>query len=356
MKAGKGQAGIASAGGTVAAVCSAVCLFWGCATEQEIDVSSILKSIDKGAGKPAQKYEGPDAPDTPVSGMPPPTTLPGAHVERKAGEITIQPDCLVQINVEEDGNLSGTYPVNDIGAVELGYIGAIILYNKTEKEAERQIRERLISRDFRNATVTVKIVKASYDKIMVVGAVGKAGEVRIGAGDAITLNDALRRAGGLRTSVKGAKVKVIRKGLLTPFPTALEGEEYGLETAEGKPSIPDVKLSNNDVVNVFSGEVASPEVGGDRDIMVVGAVPRPGIVRFSPGEQCTVMYLFFKIGGLPQYADKKKVKLVRRGEDGQETETIIDVEKILSEGKPEDDKILENGDRIVVPARRLTLF
>lgn len=329
----------------------------GCASRGDIDLDSLLKEL--GAEGKTTQHAGTGSPDRPVTGLPDIGDGASAGADgASAAEITIQPDCVVQVTVKEDKSLDGNYPVNEIGAVELGYVGPVILYNKTEADAEQKIRDVLTDRGFKAATVGVKILRASYDKVLVVGAVNKAGQVKIGAGEAISLNDVLLRAGGLRTSVKGAKVKIVRAGLLTPFPTALEGEEYALETEDGKPSIPDVRVRNNDVVNVFSGQAGVVEAGGEKEVIVLGEVSRPGIYRFAADEACTMMHLVFKLGKLPMYANQKAVKIVRAGEDGngEKSEIVVDVEKIVNEGKPEDDVPLENGDRVIIPARKLTLF
>jgi hypothetical protein len=59
---------------------------------------------------------------------------------------------------------------------------------------------------------------------------------------------------------------------------------------------------------------------------------------------------------LPPYANAKAIKIMRRDKNGNEQEIKVNTEKILSEGKPEDDVALDNGDRIVIPARRISLF
>ena len=329
----------------------------GCATHQAANIDELLKAMNSSSVRSAKKTGDGISPDTPSSNLPTLENVADKSDEViKTTDLTIQPDCLLQISIEEDRSLDGSYPVNELGAVELGYVGPVILYNKTEREAEKKIKDVLQNRDFKNATVKVRIIRASYDKIQVIGVVNKPGYVRIGAGDAISLTDALLRSGGLRTSVKGAKVKIIRNGQLSPVSTALEGEVYDLETTDGKPSIPDVKVRNNDVVNVFSETTSVPELGIEKEIIVLGEVPRQGVYRFAPGEPCTMMHLAFKIGDMPLYTNKKEVRLIRKGDDGKVKETIIDLEKILKDGKTEDNVGLEHGDKIIFSARKLTLF
>lgn len=373
----------------------------GCASTSHRDetLARLLGDMEK-AGiprgvsveKPVDSYRlGSDSPDRPVAGLPslpdmastahdkvssrveapdlrdtPSDTLlrnergagraEGRLVVRSAPDITIQPDCVVQIGVAEDPTLDDNYPVNEIGAVDLKYIGPVILVNKTEEEAALKISEVLVSREFRKATVKVKILRASYDKIKVDGAVEKVGLIRIGAGDKISMNDALLRAGGIRASAKGAKIRVVRGGLLSAVGDALNGEEYALVDENGVPRVPDVMLKNNDVVIVFSSEAKLMLAGGEKEILVVGEVNRPGVYRFTNDEPCTIMHLVFKMGGLPAYANKRAMIIMRKNESGEEEEIEVDAEKILKEGRAEDDYTLENGDRVVVPARRISLF
>ena len=60
-----------------------------------------------------------------------------------------------------------------------------------------------------------------------------------------------------------------------------------------------------------------------------------------------------RAGGLADFANKKKVKLIRKkeGEPNGTTTTIVDLSEILDKGKIDKDIILEPGDLIVVPER-----
>jgi len=321
-----------------------------------VDYSRYVRDLERRDRTHADDGEGPDSPETQISGLPPLEGVPEEALPLGGQNITIQPDSLVQVRVEEDPSLNGSYPVNSLGAIELGYVGPVILYNRTETSAAKKIEEVLRTRDFKNATVSVRILRASYDKVRVAGAVNKDGVIKIGAGDAISLNDALLRAGGLRASVRGARVKIVRSGLLSAVAPALKGEEYSLVTDDGLPSVPSVWLRNNDVAFVFSAaEEVSREVAS-RSILVLGHVKREGVYVFKGSEQSTIMYLLFKMGGLPPYANGKKIQVIRRDADGFEYEYIVNALRILERGDPEEDFELENGDRVIVKGRRLSLF
>lgn len=300
--------------------------------------------------------ENPEQPDA----MIPDTVKNMAAKDSKSAEatmeVTIQPGCLVQISVKEDPSLDGSYPVNEIGAIELGYIGAVILHNYTERDAAEQIRKILMRRAFKTATVNVKITRASYDSIRVKGDVNKPGLIRIGSGSFVSLNDALLRVDGIRGSAKETTVRIVRGGMTNAVSESVPGEEYSLVDKNGKPCVPDVILRNNDVVYVFAWRGKPPPNAGWKEVLVLGEVKKPGAYKFAPAEKSTLLHLILKMEGLPPFADKRAIKIVRRDEDGYEREIQVDATRLLKYGKPEDDFLLEDGDRVIVPERRLTLF
>jgi len=69
-----------------------------------------------------------------------------------------------------------------------------------------------------------------------------------------------------------------------------------------------------------------------------------------------LMYLLFKIGGLPRFARGNKISVVRRDKNGNDKKFIMDGDKLMKDGRPEDDLVLETGDRIVVPARSISFL
>jgi protein involved in polysaccharide export with SLBB domain len=346
----------------------------GCATsnDYDIDVDALLQQLEMEAGMgpsgAAVPAPVPVASVTPVAAVVPvavtsPTpgavtpAVPAAAVLQ--GELTIQPDCLVQISVAEDPALNGSYPVNEIGAVKLGYVGPVILYNKTEAQAAAKIKDILTSRHFRNATVQVRVIRRSYDKVRVSGEVLSSGLIKIGAGDAISLNDALLRAGGLKPTARGARVKIVRNGLLLATAATEPGEVYALTDAEGRPMMPEVWLRNNDIAYVFIpvGDSNTPVAGGAISIVVLGQLQQPGIYKFKAGQPCSMMHLMFRVAGqMTPYANRKKVTIIRKNAKGWDEEIRVNVERLMKNGDPSADVPLQNGDRVVIPKRKISLF
>jgi len=326
-----------------------------CATSHDVDWNEFMRQM--AVDNKADVDEDQPGPDKPASDLPP---APKDDPVVKAGEVTIQPDCVLQVSVREDSALDGSYSVNDIYAIQLGYVGPVFLNNMTEEQASEKIKNVLENRFFNRATVTVRILRNSYDKVAVYGQVVNGGVIKIGSGDKISLNDALLRVGNFTTSIKGARVRIVRGGLLSAVSSSIDGEVLDLLDENDEPKVPEVYLWNNDVAYVFtsSGTAEGSTVveEGDKRILVLGEVNRQGIYTFSGSSPCTMMHLIFKMNGFPTYANTEEIKLIRPDGDGGEQEILVDASKILDEGDPEKDIRLENGDRVIVPERRMRLF
>jgi len=271
---------------------------------------------------------------------------------RALTKLTVQPESVIEISVAEDTTLGGTYEVNGSSAISFGYVGMVFLPNMTEEQAAASIKHTLEERGFRSATVQVRIIKASYDMVRITGAVTQPSDLKIGPGSSILMREALRRAGTLKTQTKGAKVKIVRGGLRNPIGLEADGEEYSLVGPDGKASIPEVSLHGTDWAHVFPGDEGTVVGLGEKEILVLGEVSQPGMIRFANSEACTMMRLLFKIS-LSRWADTRNVLVVRKGPEGTEEKINVDVRRILQYGDPNDDIGLENGDRVIVKERRI---
>ncbi len=359
----------------------ATLLAGGCASSsrREVVLADLMRDIDaqgEALAAPSNAGDRPDAPMTlvPNSASPAPAntaTPAGTSMETApagnympldlalgGGALTIQADSVLRITVGEDPGLSGSYPVNGLGGIQLGYIGPVILDNLTEDDAAKKISQILMSREFHTATVTVKILRPSYDQVRISGAVRRPGLIKIGAGDEVSLNNALNQVGGITDTPWRTKVKVVRGGLRSILSPYLPGEVYDLSDEKRNPQMPDVMLRNNDMVLVYS-KVQQRNKGlpeEPRWVLVLGEVSQQGFYRFEPSERFTMMNLIFRMGDLPPYANDKAIRVIRADRDGIEQEFRVNVREIMEEGDPELDFPLQSGDRIIIPARRISLF
>ncbi len=86
-------------------------------------------------------------------------------------------------------------------------------------------------------------------------------------------------------------------------------------------------------------------------VYITGQVRAQGPLEIPPDEMLTVSKAILKAGGFLEFANRKKVKLVRKTVEGQTQTTLVDLHEILERGKLEKDPVLEPGDLINVPER-----
>jgi len=103
---------------------------------------------------------------------------------------------------------------------------------------------------------------------------------------------------------------------------------------------------------VISMNVPSPILGR---VYIWGQVHNQGPLDIQVNENLTAGQAILRAGGFADFANEKKVKVIR-GSTGADknkpTQTInLDMEEILQQGKTEKDIVLQPGDLIIVPSR-----
>lgn len=88
-------------------------------------------------------------------------------------------------------------------------------------------------------------------------------------------------------------------------------------------------------------------------VYVWGQVRTQGAVEIPANESFTAGKAILRAGGFADFANKKKVKLVRSGKPGSTDKQTFELNmvEILEEGKTEKDMLLQQDDFIIVPAR-----
>jgi len=88
-------------------------------------------------------------------------------------------------------------------------------------------------------------------------------------------------------------------------------------------------------------------------IFIFGQVGRQGVLEVKPDEEMTLGQAILLSGGFGDFADKRKVRIIRK-RAGKEPEKItVDLKDVLEKGRIEKDIKLEPGDYIFVPERWL---
>jgi protein involved in polysaccharide export with SLBB domain len=86
-------------------------------------------------------------------------------------------------------------------------------------------------------------------------------------------------------------------------------------------------------------------------IYVYGAVKQQGPQEIPPDEAYTVSKAIIRAGGFGDFANKRKVKLTRK--NGQES--MVDLKRVIEEGKTDEDIELQPDDQIYVPQRLINM-
>ncbi len=82
-------------------------------------------------------------------------------------------------------------------------------------------------------------------------------------------------------------------------------------------------------------------------VYVYGAVKGQGPQDIPSDETYTVSKAVIRAGGFGDFADKRKVKVTRK--NGQDF--VIDLKRVIEQGRSEDDVVLQPDDQIYVPQR-----
>jgi polysaccharide biosynthesis/export protein len=127
-------------------------------------------------------------------------------------EVTIQPYRLdagdrLRVTVFEQGDLSGTYSVDQAGYIAFPLIGAVPTRGRTLQEMEGIIAAKLREGYLRDPDVTIEVDQ--YRSFFVLGEVGASGQYSYVPG--MTVQTAVAIAGGFSPRANQASVDVTRK-------------------------------------------------------------------------------------------------------------------------------------------------
>jgi polysaccharide export outer membrane protein len=84
---------------------------------------------------------------------------------------------------------------------------------------------------------------------------------------------------------------------------------------------------------------------------VTGQVMRQGAQEIPRDRQVTVAAAILEAGGFADFADRRRVRLIRPSADGEKKRFTIDVKAVLERGDASKDMLIQPGDYIVVPER-----
>jgi len=228
---------------------------------------------------------------------------------------------VVQLTCVEEPTLNKEYTITDTGLILLQYIGAVEVAGLTEKAAAERISTAFTTQQIlRTATITLKLKRHQYQPITYGGALKKAGQMPWREG--LKLSDVLRVAEPTETA-ELAQIRISRA----------DGNVASANAAKTPPDDPILEPGDRVFVPL--------RVGGN-EIIVLGAVIKPGLVPFTSG--MTVSEAIRAAGGLRVDGDDTRIAVTFRAGGSSVANLTV----------PGSDVALAPGDQLTVPIRSAT--
>jgi protein involved in polysaccharide export with SLBB domain len=233
--------------------------------------------------------------------------------------------------------------VSDSGEVEHPYFGRVMAKGKTHRQLADEIKKILERPDgyYYQATVLISLATSgvSRGKVYISGAVSKPGPFDIPVNENMTASKALSSVGVMEDRAAINQIKLIRKvpeGAPPPEPIVINLDEI----RRG--------LTASDRVLEPEDQIIVPAVTSRGQVSIAGNVAQVGNYPIPLDRELTVKDVIVQ-AKFGDFADKRRVKLFRKGEKGEPIE--IDMVKILETGEEEMNPVLQDGDHIFVPKR-----
>lgn len=233
--------------------------------------------------------------------------------------------------------------VSDSGEVEHPYFGRIMAKGKTHRQLAEEIKKILERPDsyYYQATVLISLATSgvSRGKVYISGAVTKPGPFEIPVNENMTVSKALSSVGVMEDRAAINQIKLIRKmpeGSAPPEPIIV--------------NLDDIRrgITGTDRVLEPEDQIIVPAVTSRGQVSIAGNVAQVGNYPIPLDRELTVKDVIVQ-AKFGDFADKRRVKLFRKGEKGEPIE--IDMVKVLETGEEEMNPVLQDGDHIFVPKR-----
>ena len=86
-------------------------------------------------------------------------------------------------------------------------------------------------------------------------------------------------------------------------------------------------------------------------VYLMGQVHAQGALDIPADGKLTVSRAILMDGGLADFADRRRVKLMHKKEDGSTETTVVDLVEVLDHGQSDKDPVVQPGDTINVPEK-----
>jgi polysaccharide export outer membrane protein len=247
--------------------------------------------------------------------------------------LKLAPGFLLDVQVFDEPQLSGSIRINEQGDIKLPLIDPVHVAGDTLPQAEAALTKSFQDQKvLLHPQVTLNINQFAGTKITVLGEVQSPGEI-----DLLTpksLDVVLSRAGGA-TNTAGNVIQV-------------KHEANGATTVRNVPYSRDQNTDSLREIIVYPGDtITIPRAG---IVYVMGAVGRPGGYVMQEDGQLNVIQALALADGTTYAAAIKSVHLVRKGPDGSYQEIPVDFRQMMA-GKMAP-LVLKPEDIVYVPVSK----
>jgi len=326
--------------GGLAAMILVFGVFAGCATQHAPEGPTADPVATDTAVVPTETIKG----DMGGAEDAPPDETPAAPAPADTA-YRISPGDMLSFRSFDDEKLSMEVVVRYDGCISLQMIPDLKVSGLTREEAEQMIRE-AYSAVYVEPQLTMAIVDAQGKTFTVMGEVATPREfpyIR-----PISILDAINLAGGLRVNQRGGDSFIGGQGqLVSAFIIRRDGlgrtvTNYDLRgfRKEGTDNPADTPVLPGDIVYV-------PEA--QNLVYLFGEVGRPSVYPITEG--LTLLRLLVQAGGFPESTARiRQVAITREINETESKIMLVDVRENMKEGK---DFVLEPGDIVYVPRKKL---
>jgi polysaccharide export outer membrane protein len=250
----------------------------------------------------------------------------------QVNDYRIGPKDLLEITVFELPELNQTVRVSEDGSITLSLLGKVQVSGFTAQELEKRLAELLDKQYTKGAHVTVFIKE--YQKISVIGAVGRPGQYELVG--PTTLLQAIAQAGGLTAQAMN-ELFIYRQGndgkqerIVVKLENLMTGGSQDLN----------IMLQPKDVVTVPLDQTLN--------VFVYGEVKSPGAISFMRSKRITLLQAIAQAGGTTEWAKKSRILIKRKDKNtGKDIKIRVNLKKVLNDKFA--DINLEEGDIVIVP-------
>ncbi|MEI6562022.1 MAG: SLBB domain-containing protein [Verrucomicrobiota bacterium] len=268
--------------------------------------STLLAQNDLIPPLPAERMTPAQVHSQPLA-QPTPSPSPGTtYVDILNDTVQLDKGDRLSYRIIEERVPAITLVVNDAGDLDVPLIGHIRATGKTCKKLAEEIKPLLEKEYYYKATVIIGLEthsERSIGKVYVMGLARLPGGLDIPAGETLTLSKAIARAQGFADYADKERVRLFRRGENGKLETSI------VNVAE----IVDKGLLDKDPTVLPNDTIVIPEVKRFHSkVYVLGRVSVPGGLDLQENEQLTVTKAIARAQGLIEFADKEKVKLLRK--------------------------------------------